>query len=305
MRRLARRQAPRAAASPRRGLRIPGWPAVHASHASSRTCASRSTARCRAAAVDWLRRSRGRARSAALARAAPAFAVGRRAAARRDRESPAREPAAHADGRAAVLARRESQARNHPAHRAAAELSACPCSTSRTTSTRSCGSRPTRCCSSPAASPRMVRRPKCSSASICRVPAGRAGVVLRRGGRRYIARHRCLSLGAQRLRVPIGESRGRRHPLRAHSRARRRDCDGPAGTAQHSQHFGRHDPRDRPGASVYVELLLAVDRQHLRARITRDAYDDLALSPGRQVFALIKSVALESTCSAEDMKERT
>ena len=48
-------------------------------------------------------------------------------------------------------------------------------------------------------------------------------------------------------------------------------------------------------ASVYVELLLGIDGQHLRARITRDALDELRLKAGQQVYALIKSVALEST----------
>ncbi|HEX5049496.1 MAG TPA: molybdenum ABC transporter ATP-binding protein [Gammaproteobacteria bacterium] len=48
-------------------------------------------------------------------------------------------------------------------------------------------------------------------------------------------------------------------------------------------------------ASIYAELLLAVDGQHLRARITRDALDDLRLEAGQSVYALIKSVALEST----------
>jgi molybdate transport system ATP-binding protein len=48
-------------------------------------------------------------------------------------------------------------------------------------------------------------------------------------------------------------------------------------------------------ASVYVELLLAIDGQHLRARITRDALEELALEPGQSVYALVKSVALEST----------
>jgi molybdate transport system ATP-binding protein len=48
-------------------------------------------------------------------------------------------------------------------------------------------------------------------------------------------------------------------------------------------------------ANVYAELLLAVDGQHLRARITRDAVDDLDLRAGQRLFALIKSVALEST----------
>ncbi|HET7130902.1 MAG TPA: molybdenum ABC transporter ATP-binding protein [Gammaproteobacteria bacterium] len=48
-------------------------------------------------------------------------------------------------------------------------------------------------------------------------------------------------------------------------------------------------------ASVYAELLLGVDGQHLRARITRGALEELALRPGQHVYALIKSVALEST----------
>ena len=44
-----------------------------------------------------------------------------------------------------------------------------------------------------------------------------------------------------------------------------------------------------------VELLLDVDGEHLRARITRDALEELELSVGREVFALVKSVALESS----------
>ena len=47
--------------------------------------------------------------------------------------------------------------------------------------------------------------------------------------------------------------------------------------------------------SINVDVLLEVDGQHLRSRITRDALDELALAPGQPVFALIKSVALEST----------
>ncbi len=46
---------------------------------------------------------------------------------------------------------------------------------------------------------------------------------------------------------------------------------------------------------IYADVLLEVDGQHLRSRITRDALEDLALEPGQPVFALIKSVALEST----------
>jgi len=46
---------------------------------------------------------------------------------------------------------------------------------------------------------------------------------------------------------------------------------------------------------INVDVLLDVDGQHLRSRITRDALEDLKLEPGQPVFALIKSVALEST----------
>jgi len=46
---------------------------------------------------------------------------------------------------------------------------------------------------------------------------------------------------------------------------------------------------------INVDVLLEVDGQHLRSRITRDALEELALVPGQPVFALIKSVALEST----------
>ncbi len=52
---------------------------------------------------------------------------------------------------------------------------------------------------------------------------------------------------------------------------------------------------DLDDGGVYVEILLDVDGQHLRARVTRDALDELDLKVDQSVFALIKSVALEST----------
>jgi molybdate transport system ATP-binding protein len=52
------------------------------------------------------------------------------------------------------------------------------------------------------------------------------------------------------------------------------------------------------GANLNVELLLDVDGEHLRARITADALEELELATGQQVFALVKSVALESSLSA-------
>jgi molybdate transport system ATP-binding protein len=49
------------------------------------------------------------------------------------------------------------------------------------------------------------------------------------------------------------------------------------------------------GSGLNVEILLDVDGEHVRSRITRDALDELELAVGEEVFALIKSVALESS----------
>lgn len=46
--------------------------------------------------------------------------------------------------------------------------------------------------------------------------------------------------------------------------------------------------------TVYAELLLASDDCRLRARITRDALEELALAEGREVYALIKSVSFDT-----------
>ena len=51
---------------------------------------------------------------------------------------------------------------------------------------------------------------------------------------------------------------------------------------------------------VHIELLLDVDGRHLRSRITREAFDDLALVTGQRIYALIKSVALEERGFGED-----
>jgi molybdate transport system ATP-binding protein len=52
------------------------------------------------------------------------------------------------------------------------------------------------------------------------------------------------------------------------------------------------------GSNLNVEILLDIDGEHVRSRITRDALDELELAVGQQVFALIKSVALESSLSS-------
>jgi molybdate transport system ATP-binding protein len=45
--------------------------------------------------------------------------------------------------------------------------------------------------------------------------------------------------------------------------------------------------------SPYAEVLLDAGGEHLRARITRDAVEELALGAGQPVFALIKSVTFD------------
>ena len=47
-------------------------------------------------------------------------------------------------------------------------------------------------------------------------------------------------------------------------------------------------------AGAFAEVLLDLSGQSLRARITRKSALDLALEPGRRVFALIKSIAVEA-----------
>ena len=45
---------------------------------------------------------------------------------------------------------------------------------------------------------------------------------------------------------------------------------------------------------AYAEVLLVASGQHLRSRITRKSAIELGLTPGRKVFALIKSIAVEA-----------
>jgi molybdate transport system ATP-binding protein len=45
---------------------------------------------------------------------------------------------------------------------------------------------------------------------------------------------------------------------------------------------------------AYAEILLTAAGQYLRSRITRKSAVELGLRPGLQVFALIKSIAVEA-----------
>jgi molybdate transport system ATP-binding protein len=107
-----------------------------------------------------------------------------------------------------------------------------------------------------------------------------------------------LRLGAQELRVPMtGAQVGAYRPIRIHAR------DVAIATVRPEKLSIRNVLAARiltieSGAGLGVELLLDVDGEHLRARITRDALEELELATGQPVFALVKSVALESSLSA-------
>jgi molybdate transport system ATP-binding protein len=125
-----------------------------------------------------------------------------------------------------------------------------------------------------------------------------AGVVLRSQVTAYDNGVATLRIGTQQLRVPMASARvGTIRPLRIHAR------DVAIATVRPEKLSIRNVLAARilaieTGANLSVELLLNVDGEHLRARITADALEELELVTGQQVFALVKSVALESSLSA-------
>jgi molybdate transport system ATP-binding protein len=124
-----------------------------------------------------------------------------------------------------------------------------------------------------------------------------AGVVLRAQVTAYDHGVATLRVGTQRLRVPMTAAEvGAIRPLRIHAR------DVAIATVRPEKLSIRNVLSARilkieTGTNLNVELLLDVDGEHLRARITQDAHDELELVAGLQVFALVKSVALESSLS--------
>ncbi|HZL96501.1 MAG TPA: molybdenum ABC transporter ATP-binding protein [Vicinamibacterales bacterium] len=122
-----------------------------------------------------------------------------------------------------------------------------------------------------------------------------AGAVLRT----RVVEHRdgiaTLALGAQRVRVPAAAALpvGATVPIRIHAR------DVAIATVRPQRLSIRNILTSRvlriePPTAIHVDLVLDVEGEHLRARITRDALEDLGLETGQTVFALIKSVALEN-----------
>ena len=121
------------------------------------------------------------------------------------------------------------------------------------------------------------------------------GTVLRT----RVAEHRdgvaTLLVGSERLRVPMSDAPvGALRPIRINAR-------DVAIATEKPRHLSIRNVlaakilRIEPSATGNVELLLDVEGEHLRSRITRDACDELNLQVDQNVFALIKSVALEST----------
>ena len=124
-----------------------------------------------------------------------------------------------------------------------------------------------------------------------------AGVVLRAQVTAYEDGIATLLVGTQPLRVPMAAvPEGAIRPVRIHAR------DVAIATVRPEKLSIRNVLSSRilaieTGTELNVELLLDVDGEHLRARITKDALEELDLAPGQQVFALVKTVALESSLS--------
>jgi molybdate transport system ATP-binding protein len=122
-----------------------------------------------------------------------------------------------------------------------------------------------------------------------------AGVVMRARVTAHDRGIATLALGRQQLRVPMAAAEiGALHPFRIHARDVAIATARPEKLSIRNVLFARIVSIETD-ANPNVELLLDVDGKHLRARITRDALEELELAPGREVYALIKSVALEGS----------
>ena len=103
-----------------------------------------------------------------------------------------------------------------------------------------------------------------------------------------------LDLGGQRLRVP-GAERPTGTEARLRVRARDVALATEAPTAISIRNVLRGsviEVRDLP-ETPFAEVAVAITGQRLVARITRDAVSELELEPGREVFALLKTVSFD------------
>jgi molybdate transport system ATP-binding protein len=107
-----------------------------------------------------------------------------------------------------------------------------------------------------------------------------------------------LALGNETLRVPMAAlPLGTELPLRIHARDVALATRRPTHLSIRNVLTGRILRIER-ATSLNADVVLDVAGQHLRARITREAAEELELAEGLEVFALIKSVALENTLLA-------
>ena len=102
-----------------------------------------------------------------------------------------------------------------------------------------------------------------------------------------------LEVAGQALRMPrIDAAPGSTVRLRVRARDVAIALSPPGGISIRNVMAGRIAAVEaEPGA--FAEVAIDLGGPWLRARITREAVDDLALAPGRPVFALVKSVALD------------
>jgi len=125
-----------------------------------------------------------------------------------------------------------------------------------------------------------------------------AGVVLRARVAAHDGGVATLVVGTQQLRVPMATAEiGTTRPIRIHARDVAIATVRPEKLSIRNVLKGRIRLIEIAG-NMNVEIFLEVDGEHLRARITRDALEELDLAVGSEVFALIKSVALESSLSS-------
>jgi len=125
-----------------------------------------------------------------------------------------------------------------------------------------------------------------------------AGVVLRARVAAHDDGVATLVVGTQQLRVPMATAEiGTTRPIRIHARDVAIATVRPEKLSIRNVLKGRIRLIEIAG-NMNVEIFLEVDGEHLRARITRDALEELDLAVGSEVFALIKSVALESSLSS-------
>ena len=116
-----------------------------------------------------------------------------------------------------------------------------------------------------------------------------AAVVAHRDGMSH------LSVEGQTLRIPaIDAAAGKIVRLRIHARDVVIATQRPVQLSIRNVLTARLSRIDLDD-TVYAELKLEVGAQSLRARITREALAELELTPGRTLFALVKSVAFDDT----------